>query len=66
MSFDYDFFVIGGGFGGVRVVCVVVVEGVKVVLVEEDCYGGICVIRGCVFKKLMVFVSEYFGMVEDV
>ncbi len=66
MNFDYDLFVIGGGSGGVRAARVAAGEtGAKVALAEEDRYGGTCVIRGCVPKKLMVFASEYAGMVED-
>ncbi|MBO9450037.1 glutathione-disulfide reductase [Tropicibacter sp. R16_0] len=66
MSFDYDLFVIGGGSGGVRAARVAAGDtGAKVALAEEDRYGGTCVIRGCVPKKLMVFASEYAGMVED-
>ena len=66
MSFDYDLFVIGGGSGGVRAARVAAGEtGAKVALAEEDRYGGTCVIRGCVPKKLMVFASEYATMVED-
>jgi glutathione reductase (NADPH) len=66
MSFDYDLFVIGGGSGGVRAARVAAGEtGAKVALAEEDRYGGTCVIRGCVPKKLMVFASEYAGMVQD-
>ncbi len=63
MSFDYDLFVIGGGSGGVRAARVAAGEtGAKVALAEEDRYGGTCVIRGCVPKKLMVFASEYAEM----
>lgn len=65
MDFDFDLFVIGGGSGGVRAARVAAQEGAKVALAEEDRYGGTCVIRGCVPKKLMVFASEYGGMVED-
>ncbi|MFV0513364.1 MAG: glutathione-disulfide reductase [Jhaorihella sp.] len=65
-GFDYDLFVIGGGSGGVRAARVAAGEaGARVALAEEDRYGGTCVIRGCVPKKLMVFASEYAGMVED-
>ena len=60
MSFDYDLFVIGGGSGGVRAARVAAAEGVKVALAEEDRYGGTCVIRGCVPKKLMVFATSPF------
>lgn len=60
MAFDYDLFVIGGGSGGVRAARVAAGEnGAKVGLAEEDRYGGTCVIRGCVPKKLMVFASGY-------
>ncbi|MDO6796801.1 glutathione-disulfide reductase [Shimia thalassica] len=65
MAFDYDLFVIGGGSGGVRAARVAAQEGAKVALAEEDRYGGTCVIRGCVPKKLMVFASEYSDMVDD-
>ncbi|MBE9635260.1 FAD-dependent oxidoreductase [Salipiger mangrovisoli] len=65
-DFDYDLFVIGGGSGGVRAARVAAGEtGAKVALAEEDRYGGTCVIRGCVPKKLMVFASEYSTVAED-
>ncbi|MEP4199032.1 MAG: glutathione-disulfide reductase [Aliishimia sp.] len=64
-DFDYDLFVIGGGSGGVRAARVAAGDtGAKVGLAEEDRYGGTCVIRGCVPKKLMVFASEYGQMPE--
>ena len=60
MSFDYDLFVIGGGSGGVRAARVAAADaGAKVGMAEESRYGGTCVIRGCVPKKLMVFASTY-------
>ncbi|MCV6586106.1 MAG: glutathione-disulfide reductase [Marinibacterium sp.] len=66
MSFDYDLFVIGGGSGGVRAARVAAGDtGARVALAEEDRYGGTCVIRGCVPKKLMVFASEYPDLMED-
>ncbi|MFK7754103.1 MAG: glutathione-disulfide reductase [Sedimentitalea sp.] len=65
-EFDYDLFVIGGGSGGVRAARVAAGEaGARVALAEEDRYGGTCVIRGCVPKKLMVFASGYGQMVAD-
>ncbi len=59
MTFDYDLFVIGGGSGGVRAARVAAATGVRVALAEESRYGGTCVIRGCVPKKLMVYASEF-------
>ncbi len=65
-EFDYDLFVIGGGSGGVRAARVAAGEtGAKVALAEESRYGGTCVIRGCVPKKLMVFASEYADVCTD-
>ncbi|WP_299150307.1 FAD-dependent oxidoreductase [uncultured Tateyamaria sp.] len=62
-EYDYDLFVIGGGSGGVRAARVAASDaGARVALAEEDRYGGTCVIRGCVPKKLMVFASEFSGM----
>lgn len=66
MSFDYDLFVIGGGSGGVRAARVAAGEtGAKVGLAEESRYGGTCVIRGCVPKKLMVFASGYSDAMHE-
>jgi len=65
-AFDYDLFVIGGGSGGVRAARVAAGEhGAKVGLAEADRYGGTCVIRGCVPKKLMVFASGYADVVAE-
>ena len=65
-EFDYDLFVIGGGSGGVRAARVAAGEaGAKVALAEEDRYGGTCVIRGCVPKKLMVFASGYGALAGE-
>lgn len=58
-SFDYDLFVIGGGSGGVRSARVAASLGKKVAIAEEFRYGGTCVIRGCVPKKLYVYASEF-------
>ncbi len=65
-EFDYDLFVIGGGSGGVRAARVAAGDtGAKVALAEESRYGGTCVIRGCVPKKLMVFASDFADAVDD-
>ena len=65
MQFDYDLFVIGAGSGGVRAARVSSSMGAKVAIAEESRYGGTCVIRGCVPKKLMVYASQYSEMFED-
>ena len=66
MDFDFDLFVIGGGSGGVRAARIAASEGrARVALAEESRMGGTCVIRGCVPKKLMVYASEYPGLMQD-
>lgn len=56
---DYDLFVIGGGSGGVRAARVTAGLGKRVGIAEEYRFGGTCVIRGCVPKKLFVYASQF-------
>jgi glutathione reductase (NADPH) len=58
-SHDLDLFVIGGGSGGVRGARMAAASGARVAVAEEYRYGGTCVIRGCVPKKLMVYASHF-------
>ncbi|HEX4890529.1 MAG TPA: glutathione-disulfide reductase [Alphaproteobacteria bacterium] len=64
-KYDYDLFVIGGGSGGVRAGRMAAGRGVKVGIAEEFRYGGTCVIRGCVPKKLFVYASHFSEDFED-
>ncbi len=64
-EFDFDLFVIGGGSGGVRAARISAGYGARVAIAEEYRYGGTCVIRGCVPKKLMVYASEYAEAFHD-
>jgi glutathione reductase (NADPH) len=63
--FDVDLFVIGGGSGGVRAARVAAEHGAKVAIAEESRWGGTCVVRGCVPKKLMVYASEVSRSLDD-
>ncbi len=62
---DFDLFVIGGGSGGVRAARIAAGYGAKVALAENDRFGGTCVIRGCVPKKLFVYASRFSDEFED-
>ncbi|HVV82512.1 MAG TPA: glutathione-disulfide reductase [Kofleriaceae bacterium] len=64
-GFDVDLFVLGGGSGGVRAARVAANHGARVAIAEERRWGGTCVIRGCVPKKLMVYAAEVSAMLED-
>jgi glutathione reductase (NADPH) len=64
-EFDYDLFVIGAGSGGVRAARIAAGYGARVASAEEYRFGGTCVIRGCVPKKLMVYASRFRDEFED-
>lgn len=63
--YDYDLFVIGAGSGGVRASRISSSFGAKVAIAEEYRFGGTCVIRGCVPKKLMVYASHFSEDFKD-
>jgi glutathione reductase (NADPH) len=63
--YDLDFFVIGGGSGGVRAARIAAEHGARVAIAEESRWGGTCVVRGCVPKKLMVYASEISRTLDD-
>ena len=63
--FDVDLFVVGGGSGGVRAARVAAEHGARTAIAEADRWGGTCVIRGCVPKKLLVYASEISRTLDD-
>jgi glutathione reductase (NADPH) len=63
--FDVDLFVIGGGSGGVRAARVAAEHGARVAIAEASKWGGTCVVRGCVPKKLLVYASEVSRQLDD-
>ncbi|MGA8053733.1 MAG: glutathione-disulfide reductase [Burkholderiales bacterium] len=64
-TFDYDLFVIGAGSGGVRASRMAAGYGAGVAIAEAYRFGGTCVIRGCVPKKLLVYASHFRDEFED-
>jgi glutathione reductase (NADPH) len=63
--FDLDLFVIGGGSGGVRAARIAAGHGARVAIAEASRWGGTCVVRGCIPKKLLVYASEVSSHLED-
>jgi len=64
-GYDYDLFVIGAGSGGVRAARMAAASGARVAIAEHDRFGGTCVIRGCVPKKLLSYAAGFHEAFED-
>lgn len=64
-EYEFDLVVIGGGSGGVRAARIAASYGARVAIAEEYRYGGTCVIRGCVPKKLLVYASRFGDAFSD-
>ena len=64
-SYDYDFFTIGAGSGGVRAARWASGLGAKVAIAEDRFLGGTCVNVGCVPKKLFVYAAHVHEDMKD-
>ena len=64
-SYDFDYFVIGGGSGGVRSARIAAQHGARVGIAEERYWGGTCVNVGCVPKKLLAMAAHFSADFED-
>jgi glutathione reductase (NADPH) len=58
-TYDYNFFVIGAGSGGVRAARLAAGLGLRVAIAENRYLGGTCVNVGCVPKKLFVYAAHF-------
>ena len=65
MDMTHDLIVIGGGSGGVAGSRRAAAQGAKVAIIEADRFGGTCVIRGCVPKKLMMYAAGFAHQFKD-
>src|SRR5437660_12785412 len=61
---DFDVVVIGGGNGGQGVAFRTAKAGKKTVLVDKGDVGGLCALRGCNPKKVMVRATEVLDEVR--
>jgi glutathione reductase (NADPH) len=64
-KYDFDLFIIGAGSGGVRATRMASQYGARVGIAEADRFGGTCVVRGCIPKKLFVYASHFAEEFED-
>ncbi|KAH0485648.1 MAG: hypothetical protein KVP17_000779 [Porospora cf. gigantea B] len=65
MTQHFDFFVIGGGSGGIASARRAATYGAKVAVAECSRWGGTCVNVGCVPKKMMWWCSQVREFIED-
>jgi pyruvate/2-oxoglutarate dehydrogenase complex dihydrolipoamide dehydrogenase (E3) component len=58
-KFDYDLAVIGGGSGGYAAARTAATEGLKTVVLEGgEEVGGLCILRGCMPTKALLYAAE--------
>ncbi len=58
-AFDFDVAVIGGGSGGYAAARTAVSKGLKTVVIEGgEEVGGLCILRGCMPTKALLYASE--------
>ncbi|MDP2283030.1 MAG: FAD-dependent oxidoreductase, partial [Pseudohongiella sp.] len=59
VDFDFDFFVIGAGSGGVRAARTAAALGARTAIAEQRFFGGTCVNVGCIPKKLYTYAAQF-------
>jgi pyruvate/2-oxoglutarate dehydrogenase complex dihydrolipoamide dehydrogenase (E3) component len=65
MKFDYDVAVIGGGSAGYAAARTCAAGGKKTVVIEGgEEVGGLCILRGCMPTKALLYGAEVFHMVR--
>lgn len=65
MAYDFDYFVIGAGSGGVRSARIAASLGARVGIAESTHYGGTCVNVGCIPKKIYSYAADYGTNFDD-
>lgn len=65
MTYDYDYFVIGAGSGGVRSARIASALGARVGLAEGWHFGGTCVNVGCIPKKIYSYAGGYGDAIAE-
>ncbi|HEV2320457.1 MAG TPA: NAD(P)/FAD-dependent oxidoreductase, partial [Verrucomicrobiae bacterium] len=64
-QFDFDVAVIGAGSGGYAAARTTVAAGLKTVVIEGgEQVGGLCILRGCMPTKALLYMAEVAHMVK--
>ena len=57
---NFDLGIIGGGPAGYTAALHAAAKGLRVVMFEKDCVGGVCLNRGCIPTKAILHSAELF------
>ncbi|HEY1789972.1 MAG TPA: NAD(P)/FAD-dependent oxidoreductase [Verrucomicrobiae bacterium] len=64
-QFDYDVAIIGGGSGGYAAARTTAAAGLKTAVIEGgEEVGGLCILRGCMPTKALLYMAEVAHMVK--
>jgi len=64
-KFDYDVAIIGGGSGGYAAARTAAGHGLKTVVIESgEELGGLCILRGCMPTKALLYAAEVMHLVR--
>lgn len=64
MALNYDLVIIGAGPGGYTAALKAAGFGMKVAVVDKDRLGGVCINRGCIPTKALLYASNIFSMMQ--
>ncbi|MDO4279765.1 MAG: dihydrolipoyl dehydrogenase [Lachnoclostridium edouardi] len=65
MAVKYDLAIIGGGPGGYTAALKAASLGLKTVVIEKEKLGGVCLNRGCIPTKALLFAAGMFAKMQD-
>jgi dihydrolipoamide dehydrogenase len=65
-QFDFDVAIIGGGSGGYAAARTAASAGLKTVVIEGgEEVGGLCILRGCMPTKALLYISEVLHLAKN-
>ncbi|MDD3253774.1 MAG: dihydrolipoyl dehydrogenase [Lachnospiraceae bacterium] len=64
MANYYDLIIIGAGPGGYTAAIKAAGFGMKVAVIDQDKLGGVCINRGCIPTKALLYASNIFSMMQ--
>lgn len=65
MARKYDLIIIGGGPGGYTAALKAAGSGLKTAVIEKDKLGGVCLNRGCIPTKALLYASKMFSRMQN-